>query len=308
MGATVAGIQVHQPAATGDTAEARRCPSWDERVVALPAQGGPDKSERRGRELTPCTVQRLAEKAHAQRRGLRRQRGAARHVGHVQRAGTQAHEESQDDGCHVVFTDAEEFEDADAALVMPGRETDVAALGTGEGGVALPKAFPNADLIAMQAKDPDWLRYMQLVNKPRAQWPPHLAAAPLQFLYVAGVLSCESTVSSAWDPARTTRRPDGSPDTGAIDLPWPSPHCVTRRRSATSHARAPTQLLRGTFRAGHDLRARSAEVLVASAALQHSCVSSPMHVLYRQHAIFEAVALAQSSDRHAFRDRGGRHL
>ena len=178
--------------------------------MAFPAQGGPDKSERRGRELTPCTVQRLAEKAHAQRRGLRRQRGAARHVGHVQRAGTQAHEESQDDGCQVVFTDAEEIEDADAALVMPGRETDVAALGTGEGGVALPKAFPNADLIAMQAKDPDWLRYMQLVNKPRAQWPPHLAAAPLQFLYVAGVLSCESTVSSAWDPARTTRRPDGS--------------------------------------------------------------------------------------------------
>ena len=29
---------------------------------------------------------------------------------------------------------------------------------------------------------------MELVNKPRAQWPPHLTAAPLQFLYVAGVL------------------------------------------------------------------------------------------------------------------------
>ena len=42
--------------------------SWDERVVALPAQGGPDKPERRGCELTRCTpVQRLAEKAHAQR-------------------------------------------------------------------------------------------------------------------------------------------------------------------------------------------------------------------------------------------------
>ena len=72
--------------------------------------------------------------------------------------------------------------------MLPGRETDVAALGTGGGGVALPKAFPNADLIAMQAKGPDCLPYMQLVNKPRTQWPPHLAAASLQFLYVAGVL------------------------------------------------------------------------------------------------------------------------
>ena len=48
--------------------------SWDECIVALPAQGGSGKSERLGRELIPCTtVQRLAEKAHAQRRGLRRQ-------------------------------------------------------------------------------------------------------------------------------------------------------------------------------------------------------------------------------------------
>ena len=133
--------------------------SWNERVVALPAQGGPDKPERRGRELTPCmTVQRLAEKAHSQRRGLRRQRGAARHAGHVQRASAQAHEESEDDGCQVVLTAAEESDDADVAPVVPGRETDVAALGTGEGGVALPRAFPNADLIAMQAKDPDCLR------------------------------------------------------------------------------------------------------------------------------------------------------
>ena len=88
----------------------------------------------------------------------------------------------------MVLTDAEENDDADAALVVPGKETDAAALGTGERGMALLKDFPNADLIATQAKDPDCLRYMQLVNKPRAQWPPHLAAAPLQFLYVAGVL------------------------------------------------------------------------------------------------------------------------
>ena len=162
--------------------------SWDERVVALSAQGGPGKSERRVCELAPCTtVQSLAEKAHAQRGGLRRQRGAARYVGHVQRAGAQADEESEDDGCKVVLTDAEESDDADAALVVPGKEADVAALGTGEGGVALPKAFPNADPIATHAKDPDCLRYMQLVNKPRAQWPPHLAAAPSQSLYVAGV-------------------------------------------------------------------------------------------------------------------------
>ena len=35
---------------------------------------------------------------------------------------------------------------------------------------------------------PGLCRYMPRVNKTRAQWPPHLAAAPLHFLYVAGVL------------------------------------------------------------------------------------------------------------------------
>ena len=163
--------------------------SWDERIVALPARGGQDRPERRGREGTPCTtVQHLAEKEHAQRRGLRWRRGAAWLVGHVRQAGAPAREESEDDGCQVLLTDGEESDDADAALVLPGKETDVAMLGTGEGGVALPKAFPNADLIAMQAKDPDCLRYMPLVNKPRAQWPSHLAAAFLHFLYIAGVL------------------------------------------------------------------------------------------------------------------------
>ena len=176
--------------------------SWDERVDALPAQGDPDKLERRGRELTPCTtVQRLAEKAHAQRRGLRRQRGAARHVGHVQRAGAQADEEFADDGCQVVVTGAKESDDADAALAVPGKETDASALRTGEGGVALPKAFLNADLIATQAKDADCLRYMPLVNKPRA--PPHLATAPLQFLYVAGVVYVQVD-----DVVRLGPRPD----------------------------------------------------------------------------------------------------
>ena len=79
----------------------------------------------------------------------------------------------------MVLTNAEESDDADAAPVVPVTEADSAALGTGERGIALPKAFLNADLIATQAKDPDCLRYMQLVNKPRAQWPPHLTAAPL---------------------------------------------------------------------------------------------------------------------------------
>ena len=163
--------------------------SWDERAVALPTPGGPGKSERLGRAPTPWTpVQRLAEKAHTQRRGLRRQRSAARRVGHVQQTGAQVNEESEDDGCQVVLTDAEEGDDADAAPVVPGKEMDVAMLGTGERGIALPKAFSNVDLIATQTKDPDCLRYMQLVNKPRAQWPPHMAAASLQLLYVAGVL------------------------------------------------------------------------------------------------------------------------
>ena len=55
--------------------------AWDERVVALPTPLGPGKSERFGRAHTPCTpIQRLAEEAHAQHRGLHRQRGALRHV------------------------------------------------------------------------------------------------------------------------------------------------------------------------------------------------------------------------------------
>ena len=134
------------------------------------------------------TVHHLAEKAHAQRRGLRWRRSAAWLVGHVQQADTPAPEESEDDGCQELLTDGEESDDADATLVVPRKETDVAMLGTGKGKVALPKAFPNADLIAMQAKDPHCLRYMPLVNKPRAQWSYHLAAAPLHVLCVAGVL------------------------------------------------------------------------------------------------------------------------
>ena len=134
------------------------------------------------------TVERLAEKARAQRQGLRCRQTAARIVGHVQQADALPREESEDDGCQVLLTDSEESDDADAALVVPGKEADVGMLGTGEGGVALPKAFTNADLITMRAKDPDCLRYMPLVNKPRAQWPPRLAAAPVRSLYVAGVL------------------------------------------------------------------------------------------------------------------------
>ena len=61
--------------------------SWDECVVSWPTGGGHDLTGRRGREDIPCmTVQRLAEKAHAQRQVLRCRRGAARLVGHVQQA------------------------------------------------------------------------------------------------------------------------------------------------------------------------------------------------------------------------------
>ena len=213
--------------------------SWGQRVVALPAQSGPDDSERRGRERTPCTtVQRLAEKAHAQRRRMRRQRGAARHVGHVQMSSAQAHGKSGDDGCQVVLTDAEESDDAEAALVVPGRETDVAALGTGERGVALPKAFPKADLIAPQVKDPDCLRYMQLVNKPRAQWPPPLLQLPFSSYTSRGYCAYNSMTSSARDPARTTRRADGSPDAGAFDpsLAFPA-SCCPQTSGSDPHTR-----------------------------------------------------------------------
>ena len=106
--------------------------------------------------------------------------------------------ETGEDGCQVLLTDGEESDDADAALVVPENETNAAVLGTGSGGVALPKAS-NASLITAQANDPDCLRYSPLVNKPRAQWPPHLAAAPLHFLYVAGVLCVHDVVHLATD-------------------------------------------------------------------------------------------------------------
>ena len=101
--------------------------------------------------------------------GLRRRRAATLRVAQVQHVDATSREEADDDGCQVLLTDGEESDDADGALVVPKKETDVAMLGAGEGGVALPKAFPNDDLVEAQAKDPDCLRYAPLVNKPRAQ-------------------------------------------------------------------------------------------------------------------------------------------
>ena len=148
----------------------------------------------------------------------------------------------------MVLTDAKDSEDADAALGVPGKETDDAALGTGERGVALPKAFSNADLIATPAKDPDCLHDMQLVNKPRAQWPPHLAAAPLQFLYVAGVLCVhiDDVVRPEPRPERRDNRTE-SPTQACSTLSWPSPHRATRGLPAASYTCASPQLLRGTI-------------------------------------------------------------
>ena len=158
-------------------------------MVAWPTRDGREGQKGCGRECTPCTVvQRLAERAQAQRRGLQRRRTAVPFLAQVQQVGATSGEEADDDGCQVLRTDGEESDDADAALVVPGKHTDVAVLGAGEGWVALPKAFSNDDVVATHAKDPNCLRYMPLVNKPRAQWPPHLAAAPVHFLYVASVL------------------------------------------------------------------------------------------------------------------------
>ena len=168
--------------------------SWDERVVAWPTRDGREGQKGCGRECTLCTVvQRLSERAQAQRRGLRPRRTAVPFVAQVQKVGATSGEEADDDGCQVpgarsLLTDGEKSDDADAALVVPGKDTDVAMVGAGEGWVALPKAFSNEDLVATQAKYLDCLRYMPLVNMPRAQWPPHLAAAPLHFLYVATAL------------------------------------------------------------------------------------------------------------------------
>ena len=123
-----------------------------------------------GRKCTPCmVVQRLAEREQAPRRGLRRRGTAVSFVAQVQQVGATSGKGADGDGCQVLLTDGEESHDADAALVAPGKETDVAMLGAGEGGVALPRAFYNADLAAAEAKDPDCLRYMPLVKKRRAQ-------------------------------------------------------------------------------------------------------------------------------------------
>ena len=147
-----------------------------------------------------------------------------------------------------MLTDAEESDDADAALMVPGKETDIAALGIGEGGVALPRAFPNAELIATQAKDTDCLRYIQLVNKPRAQWPPHWAAAPLQFLYVAGVLCVQIDDVVRLGPRQDDDKTGRSPRRRRIRtfLGRP-PHRITRRLPAARHTRAHLSYYGGHF-------------------------------------------------------------
>ena len=214
--------------------------SWDERIVAWPTRGDQDLPERRGRDNTSCmTVQGLAEKAHAQRQGLRCRRGAARLVGHVQEADAPTRDESEDDGCQVLLTDGEESDGADAALVVPGNDTDRAMLGTGEGGVALPNAFPKADRIPMQAQDPACLRYRSLVNKPRAQWPPHQAAAPIHFLYVAGVLCVQvdyvgppGICTSGENTGRTSRRRRTPPFLGRPRIVLPAD---LRQRAIHAH-------------------------------------------------------------------------
>ena len=98
--------------------------SWDEHVVAWPTRGSRYPPGWRGCEGTPwMTVEHLAEKARTQRQGLRWRRTAARLVGHVQQADAPTREESEDDGCQVLLTDGD---DADAALVVPGKEADFA--------------------------------------------------------------------------------------------------------------------------------------------------------------------------------------
>ena len=93
--------------------------SWDERVVAWPTRDGLDGPKRGGRECTPCmAVQRLAERAQAQRRGLRRRRAVAPRVAQVQQVDAASCEEADDDGCHVLLTDGEERDDADAVLIV----------------------------------------------------------------------------------------------------------------------------------------------------------------------------------------------
>ena len=218
--------------------------SWDERVVAWPTRDGREGQNGRGRECTPCMiVQRLAERAQAQRRWLRRRRAAVPLVAQVQQVYTTPCEEADDDWCQVLLTDGEESDDADAACAVTKNYTAAAMLGAGEGGVALPKAFSNCDLVAAQAKDPDCLRCMPLVNKPRAQWPPHLAVAPLHFLYVADVLCVQvDDVVAGKSMRRWEDRTEISRSAHSA-LPRPPPHCATRGFSAARSTSAPPQLL-----------------------------------------------------------------
>ena len=181
-------------------------------------------------------------------------------------------------------------------------------LGAGEGGVALPKAFPNDDLVAAQTKNPDCLRYAPLVNKPRAQWPPHLAAAPLHFLYLTGV-SCvqvdcairREIDAKSGKTARKLRSRRPPPSLGRSRIVLPADF---RQRAIHAHDLS--------YYGGHfglaKTFARLAEVLVASAARRCSCVPSAMYLLYGQHPIFEAVALAQPPHRYALRDRCSGYL
>ena len=62
---------------------------------------------------------------------------------------------------------------------------------------ALPKAFSNANFIAAQAKDPDCLRYMQLVNKPRRSGRPTWLQLPFSSCTSRGGCACKLTISSA---------------------------------------------------------------------------------------------------------------
>ena len=122
--------------------------SWDERVVAWPPNENRLVLRKRDRGRSPCmTTQHFAEKAQAQRRGRRTRRASKLLVARTQQADATPGDESGEDGCQALLTDGEESDDADAPLVVPEKGMDTVALSTGNGGVALPKAFSNADLI-----------------------------------------------------------------------------------------------------------------------------------------------------------------
>ena len=87
-------------------------------------------------------------------------------------------------------------------------------------------------------------------------------------------------MSSAWDPARTTRKQDGSPDAGIFDSSLAVPASYYPQTFGSEPYTRTTSATTANIPAGQDLLAPSIAVLVASAARQRPRVSSPANTQF----------------------------